>query len=115
MKKTKLVTLTAPTRDTTHSSSEVIIQLPVPYELPPLPYSSDGGALLLSCSKWADPSYRFSNIHFLLQMCPGLGTDDILRKMIMVKFGLGCKQFKIDGILSVHMSWSFLPYLIQMW
>lgn len=44
MKKTKLVTLAAPTRDTTHSSSEVIIQLPVPYELPPLPYSSDGGA-----------------------------------------------------------------------
>ncbi|CAI8612455.1 unnamed protein product [Vicia faba] len=41
MKKTKLVTLTAPTRDTTHSSSEVIIQLPVPYELPPLPYSSE--------------------------------------------------------------------------
>ncbi|KAI5430353.1 tyrosyl-DNA phosphodiesterase 1 [Lathyrus oleraceus] len=41
MKKTKLVTLAAPTRDTTHSSSEVIIQLPVPYELPPLPYSSD--------------------------------------------------------------------------
>ncbi|KAK2413955.1 tyrosyl-DNA phosphodiesterase 1, variant 2 [Trifolium repens] len=41
MKKTKLVTLTGPTRDTTHSSSEVIIQLPVPYELPPLPYTSE--------------------------------------------------------------------------
>ncbi|XP_073222677.1 tyrosyl-DNA phosphodiesterase 1 isoform X2 [Cicer arietinum] len=41
MKKTKLVTLTGLTRDTTHSSSEVIIQLPVPYELPPLPYSSE--------------------------------------------------------------------------
>ncbi|XP_058736831.1 tyrosyl-DNA phosphodiesterase 1-like [Vicia villosa] len=40
-KKTKLVTLAAPTRDTIHSSSEVIIQLPVPYELPPLPYSSE--------------------------------------------------------------------------
>jgi tyrosyl-DNA phosphodiesterase-1 len=48
MKKTKLVTLTGPTRDTTHSSSEVIIQLPVPYELPPLPYTSEGGTLLLS-------------------------------------------------------------------
>ncbi|WJX81537.1 tyrosyl-DNA phosphodiesterase 1, variant 2 [Trifolium repens] len=41
MKKTKLATLTGPTRDTTHSSSEVIIQLPVPYELPPLPYTSE--------------------------------------------------------------------------
>ncbi|XP_045795224.1 tyrosyl-DNA phosphodiesterase 1 isoform X1 [Trifolium pratense] len=41
MKKTKLVTLSGPARDTTHSSSEVIIQLPVPYELPPLPYTSE--------------------------------------------------------------------------
>ncbi|XP_061354447.1 tyrosyl-DNA phosphodiesterase 1 isoform X2 [Gastrolobium bilobum] len=40
MKKTKLVTLTGLTRESTHSSSEVIIPLPVPYELPPLPYSS---------------------------------------------------------------------------
>jgi len=57
----------------------------------------------------------FSNYHFPLQMCPGLGTGDILRKMIMVKFGLGCKHFKIDSIVSVYMSWSLLPYLIHMW
>ncbi|RDX62056.1 Tyrosyl-DNA phosphodiesterase 1 [Mucuna pruriens] len=39
MKKTKLVTLTG-LKDRMHSSSEVIIPLPLPYELPPLPYSS---------------------------------------------------------------------------
>lgn len=39
MKKTKLVTLTG-LRGRMHSSSEVIIQLPLPYELPPMPYSS---------------------------------------------------------------------------
>ena len=48
MKKTKLVTLTGLTRESTHSTSEVIIPLPVPYELPPQPYSSQGRALLLS-------------------------------------------------------------------
>ncbi|XP_057437194.1 tyrosyl-DNA phosphodiesterase 1 [Lotus japonicus] len=41
MKKTKLVTLTGLTMETTPSSSEVIIPLPVPYELPPKPYSSE--------------------------------------------------------------------------
>ncbi|KAK7308146.1 hypothetical protein VNO77_41743 [Canavalia gladiata] len=40
MKKTKLVTLIGLTRESVHTSSEVIIPLPVPYELPPLPYSS---------------------------------------------------------------------------
>ncbi|XP_027361209.1 tyrosyl-DNA phosphodiesterase 1 isoform X2 [Abrus precatorius] len=40
MKKTKLVTLPGLTREKMHSSSEVDIPLPVPYELPPLPYSS---------------------------------------------------------------------------
>ncbi|KAL2655301.1 hypothetical protein AAZV13_04G059400 [Glycine max] len=40
MKKTKLVTLTGIKKESMHSSSEVIIPLPLPYELPPLPYSS---------------------------------------------------------------------------
>lgn len=49
-------------------------------------------------------------IIFPLQMCPGVGTDDILRKMSMVNLGLGCKHFKVDSILSVNMNWSPLPY-----
>ncbi|CAJ1925113.1 unnamed protein product [Sphenostylis stenocarpa] len=40
MKKTKLVTLTGQKRESMHSPSHVIIPLPLPYQLPPLPYSS---------------------------------------------------------------------------
>ncbi|XP_014520570.1 tyrosyl-DNA phosphodiesterase 1 [Vigna radiata var. radiata] len=39
-KKTKLVTLNGQKKDSMHSPSDVIIPLPLPYELPPLPYSS---------------------------------------------------------------------------
>jgi len=48
MKKTKLVTLTGIKKESMHSSSEVIIPLPLPYELPPLPYSSQGRDLSLT-------------------------------------------------------------------
>ncbi|KAK7405871.1 hypothetical protein VNO78_07482 [Psophocarpus tetragonolobus] len=40
LKKTKLVTLSGHKKESMRSSSEVIIPLPLPYELPPLPYSS---------------------------------------------------------------------------
>ncbi|QCD91881.1 tyrosyl-DNA phosphodiesterase 1 isoform X1 [Vigna unguiculata] len=40
MKKTKLVTLTGQKKESMDSPSDVIIRLPLPYELPPLPYSS---------------------------------------------------------------------------
>jgi len=42
MKKTKLVTLTGQKKESMDSPSDVIIRLPLPYELPPLPYSSQG-------------------------------------------------------------------------
>lgn len=61
VKKTKLVTLSGLARETTHSSSEVIIQLPVPYQLPPLPYSSEGCAFLLTYSKSTNSCYVSSN------------------------------------------------------
>lgn len=40
VKKTKLVTLAGQKKESLHSPSDVIIPLPLPYELPPLPYSS---------------------------------------------------------------------------
>ncbi|KAH1252780.1 Tyrosyl-DNA phosphodiesterase 1 [Glycine max] len=78
MKKTKLVTLTGIKKESMHSSSEVIIPLPLPYELPPLPYSSQGRDLSLT--------------FFLIS--PGLGTGNITRKMSMVMFGHGCEHIK---------------------
>lgn len=76
----------------TSDSASKVIPLPVPYELPPIPYSSEG-------------HYLFP-IHFCLffvaciwlllsswQMFPGLGTGAIARRMFTARFGQGPYSF----------------------
>ncbi|KAL3627567.1 tyrosyl-DNA phosphodiesterase 1 [Castilleja foliolosa] len=63
VKQVKLVTLAWKSNQSKECVE--VIRLPVPYELPPRPYTLG------------------------VQMCPGLGIDGIRRRMYMVKFGRG--------------------------
>lgn len=89
----------------TVSSSSKVIKLPVPYELPPQPYSSEGHVLFNLFSL-----FYFFNLYSEVYLCHinlvinseqmflGLGTEDITRRMCMVKFGhvmFSCTLVKI--------------------
>lgn len=119
----KLVTLNWQGNRNTDSSSEVIT-LPVPYELPPQPYTTQGRSLALRTFFSNIPFPFFIWIFFSSphQMFLGHGTGDIPRKMFMVKFGRGrfsCMQhWKILEILctfNYHVPGFFLSSTLQLW
>lgn len=84
-KKTKLVTLSWEGNRNTESSE--VITLPVPYELPPQRYSSEGYTAL-SLIKACVIFLTLTSSTFLSEQTSlGLGTGDIARKMFMAKFG----------------------------
>lgn len=113
--KTKLATLCY--NGNKSSSSSEIVRLPVPYQLPPLPYTSEGSNLQLKSCNWNGEMHffqdlfpsRFSwSIHFCFvfpypQMFPGRGIGDTPRKTSMGRLGL--RRFsRVPKTLHLHLN-----------
>ena len=82
------------------SLSEVI-QLPLPYELPPQPYGPQGQTILIPSWLRHTLFITYSDLFQSYQMFPGLGIVGIPKKMSKVRFGHVKFNFMLPRTLGI--------------